>query len=105
MFLVEIGLLWQADEKLAFVGAGTGVGHAESAGNVFKFRVKLVLESLAKHTLSTRPSASRITSLKAKVFHKPMKIGAIVIPLFDKLNEVLTGLWDWIRVYHDVPIA
>ncbi len=105
MFLVEIGLLRETDEELALVSAGSRVCHTQHTRNMFKLGTKLILKSLAKHTLPTRARSGRIASLQAEILDQSMKTRSIKIPLLDKFDKILTCFGHKIRMHHDVPIA
>ena len=82
MFLIKIRLLRKTNKKLTSVCTWPRIRHTQHSWMVLQFWRELILKRFTKDRLSPSPSSSRITSLKTKVFNKPMENSSIKITFF-----------------------
>lgn len=83
----------ECDEKLAAIGVGASVGHAEHAGSrMGELRNDLVGEAGAVDGRATATSASRIASLDHEVTDDTVAGDRVVVSRCCKGGEVVAGL-------------
>ena len=70
------------DKKLAAVGVGTGIGHAQRPAEVVQFAAALILKFFPVYTLAARAGAGRVAALDHKIFDDPVEDQPVVVAVF-----------------------